>query len=760
MRTPFLFGLVAPALLLSGVAPAHAEYIVTDLGTLGGTTSYATALNDAGQAAGYARLSDNLTTHAFLYSGGVMTDLGTLGGSSSSAYGINASGQVVGTADLPGGPHHAFVYSNGRMTDAGTFPVGPPPWSSLNSWGTGINASGQVTGGSDLPHDAPHGFLSSGGKFTDLGWIQPAAVNASGQVAGQVPLSGAALYSGGKTTLLVNLSGTPDYTSSATGINDKGQVIGQFTTWDSKKQADVYHGFLWTNGRLLDLGALPASPEGYPYSVARGINNAGAVVGESNGRAFLFSNGKLVDLNSLIPAESHWTLLNATAINNNGQIIGLGVNPSGAGHAFLLTPTAEAPEPGTLALMVVGALGLAARRWRPWRRARQCNGRRHPARTGFVLPLVLGALLLPGAGRAAAEYIVTDLGAVLNAYTTVNGINDAGQVIGQANFQGFLYSPAPGGARITMLPGPDALPLGINASGQVVGLSGAGLSLNQAFLYSGGTVTDMSTLRGSSGQTYSVSPTAINDAGQIAGSASANGTGGRAFVYSGGKLTDLGTLPGGTASAATATNNPGQVVGSSSVPGNFVGHAFLSSGGTMTDLGTLGGSTSRASAINASGQVVGTAATADGSDHAFLYSAGKMTDLGALGGKTSSANGINNAGQVVGSFIPKVVDNVPFPMLQRAFLYSDGKMVDLNTLIRQDNQRTMWTLLSAQGINNNGQIIGLGLRDGAYSAFLLTPTAESPEPGGLALMGLGGIALAGYRWRKRRVRPGNGLPRR
>jgi len=40
----------------------------------------------------------DLIYHAFLSNGGPMTDLGTLGGSSSDAYAINHSGQVVGMA--------------------------------------------------------------------------------------------------------------------------------------------------------------------------------------------------------------------------------------------------------------------------------------------------------------------------------------------------------------------------------------------------------------------------------------------------------------------------------------------------------------------------------------------------------------------------------------------------------------------------------------------------------------------------------------
>ena len=43
--------------------------------------------------------------------------LGTLGGTSSYASGINASGQVAGSANTAGGAGHAFLYSGGAMQD-------------------------------------------------------------------------------------------------------------------------------------------------------------------------------------------------------------------------------------------------------------------------------------------------------------------------------------------------------------------------------------------------------------------------------------------------------------------------------------------------------------------------------------------------------------------------------------------------------------------------------------------------------------------
>ena len=147
---------------------------------------------------------------------------------------------------------------------------------------------------------------------------------------------------------------TRSATSYAYDINNTGQIAGY-----AYNSAGYWHGFLYSDGVIEDLGTLP----GDKYSMALGINDNGDIVGESGGqdRAFLYSDGVLMSLNSLIPSSPRWILEDATAINDSGQIVGEGVNPDGYDHAFLLTPT---PEPCTFALLGVGAIALAAYAWR------------------------------------------------------------------------------------------------------------------------------------------------------------------------------------------------------------------------------------------------------------------------------------------------------------------------------------------------------------------------------------------------------------
>ncbi|HSL72300.1 MAG TPA: hypothetical protein VK864_18775, partial [Longimicrobiales bacterium] len=86
-------------------------------------------------------ISGNSARHAFLWHDGVMTDLGTLGGNSSQAQAINGAGQIVGYSELPGGFYHAVRWENGSITDLGQA-VTPGPY----SMASGINIRGDAVG--------------------------------------------------------------------------------------------------------------------------------------------------------------------------------------------------------------------------------------------------------------------------------------------------------------------------------------------------------------------------------------------------------------------------------------------------------------------------------------------------------------------------------------------------------------------------------------------------------------------------------------
>lgn len=342
---------VISALAFLGIAAsgafAQARYRITDLGTLGGTTSDARGINNHGQVVGASYTNGNNmdTTHAFLYNGGAMTDSGTLGGTSG-ANGLNDQGQVVGWSNTPGTNEetHAFLWSAvTRMTDLGTL------GGSL-SIAYGINNNGHIVGVARTSNEVEHAFFYSAGTMNDLnslvptnsGWVlaSAAAIGDGGEIAGIAISNGFSrpfLYSGGAVTILDVLPGGSD--SVALGLNTNGQVVGYSTIPGLYMNA---HAFLCSGGVLTDLGDL-----GGAFSFATGVNNHGQIVGWSATtnmpwpaveHPFLYRGGKLTDLGSLIAADSGWGEAKAAGIKDNGWITGYGQNPAGSKHAFLLTP--------------------------------------------------------------------------------------------------------------------------------------------------------------------------------------------------------------------------------------------------------------------------------------------------------------------------------------------------------------------------------------------------------------------------------------
>src|SRR3954453_22886527 len=72
------------------------------------------------------------------------------------------------------------------------------------------------------------------------------------------------------------------------------------------------HAFLYSNGRMTDLGTLLGSC----CSSGSGINAIGEVTGNSN-HAFLYSNGRMADLGTLVGT----CCSTGSSINNLGQVV-------------------------------------------------------------------------------------------------------------------------------------------------------------------------------------------------------------------------------------------------------------------------------------------------------------------------------------------------------------------------------------------------------------------------------------------------------
>ncbi|QGZ42066.1 putative HAF family extracellular repeat protein [Pseudoduganella flava] len=240
-----------------------------DLGTLGGTDSYATAINGAGTVVGGA-LDGGNRWRAFRWQRGTgMHDLGTLGGASSLAIALNQAGHVAGYADVADGSFHAFVHDGTRMRDLGTF-------GGKNSYATGINNGGTVVGAAQLENGYRHAFVwTPAGGLRDLGTL------------------------GGRI-------------SAATAVNDSGLVVGAAETADHK-----WHAFLFDGTRMVDLGALINQGNSY----ATGINAAGDVVGtirfkDNAPLTFVYKDGRM-----RIHPNRH-SLYETGRITDDGKVVG------------------------------------------------------------------------------------------------------------------------------------------------------------------------------------------------------------------------------------------------------------------------------------------------------------------------------------------------------------------------------------------------------------------------------------------------------
>jgi probable HAF family extracellular repeat protein len=181
--------LVALAGLLTAPSATAQGFTVTDLGTLGGINSQATAINNRGQVVGFSTLQGEAITRAFLWEDGVITDLGSLGGTFSKANAINNRGQVVGASEITANAaRHAVLFDRHGITDLGAFP------GSLVGAAFGINNRGDIFGGSTTEGSSRSGpfhaaqFKDGGG--TDLGTLGgptsfAAGVNNHGQAVGK-----------------------------------------------------------------------------------------------------------------------------------------------------------------------------------------------------------------------------------------------------------------------------------------------------------------------------------------------------------------------------------------------------------------------------------------------------------------------------------------------------------------------------------------------------------------------------------------------
>jgi probable HAF family extracellular repeat protein len=132
--------------------------VMQDLGTLGGTAAFGTAINNDGWVTGQSQTSGNTATNVFLWNNSTMLDLGTLGGNLGRGEDINNLGHIVGYSNLIAGSadSRALFWSQSTgMIDLNQF--APAGWTLTHAYG--ISDTGYITGRATNAAGAQRAFL-------------------------------------------------------------------------------------------------------------------------------------------------------------------------------------------------------------------------------------------------------------------------------------------------------------------------------------------------------------------------------------------------------------------------------------------------------------------------------------------------------------------------------------------------------------------------------------------------------------------------
>jgi probable HAF family extracellular repeat protein len=699
------------------------------LTVLDSANSNAVAINNAGQIAGNRTVSG--VDSAFTWQDGRYEALPDL---ISSVHAISSQGHIAGaTVYQYGGSGYwrsTVVYHRGVLQELSNpfFPGYYEPYWYAFSRGAGVNGAGKVISHSETNNEKGT-YLTVNGEHAVLPLWEATAITDAGLIAGvsgrdDWPPAQAVLYdpaSGHMTRLGTLRTGSYAYSYPA-DLNDAGVVVG--SSYMGYGAQLHMHSFEYRDGVMAPLGNLATDNE------AEAINNAGTVVGNfvagGASHAYLYQDGAQYDLDTLLAGSAGWRIARAEDMNDSGWIVGQACSDAGACVAALLTPV---PEPALWTMLVAG-LGIVALR--------------RALRGGSAGTRVLAGLLLCGAAGGAAAAPQFTLTVLDPAQGTAVGINNAGDIAGNRwdvmESRAFMWRDG----QITYLPRNFAYAVAIGSQGHIVGSSpetviagGAIRTISGMLYYRGGAgpVVEPFEPNTSAGNWYSfTSAVGVNGAGHVVANTAITGHGG-AFVADGERYTIL------PMERVTGINDNDQIIGQRMYDGGQE-RAVLYVDGQVTDLGALptyyeNRAMSVATDLNERGDVVGYSAYGGPGQyhmHSFLYRNGQMTPLGNQKGENSAA-AINNLGAVVGNYDLRGTGH--------AYLYQEGVQYDLDTLLVN---AAGWHVSSAQGINDNGQIVGQACdRYAECLPVLLNPV---PEPAAYAML-LAGLGLVG--WCRRRA---------
>jgi len=329
------------------------------------------------------------------------------------------------------------------------------------------------------------------------------------------------------------------------------------------------------------------------------------------------------------------------------------------------------------------------------------------------------ATSLPSApsSRALAHFTFVELGSDAEGSPLLPiAINDRGEICAYASgahpsgivraYKVCRGGPIPVGAAFGQRP-----VAALSNEGQVAGAAGNGPNALRAWASHLGTFgavlwpTSVSVARG------------INSAGHVIGEVrfdAGHQTLSRAFLITDGHWSEYLRPPGGGLTQAVAINDRGDVLFNASalMTVRSESDAWCLTRGEYVPVAGAAPGRSTATALAPDGTAVGHTVHADGSTTGFVWRAGRAQGLGSDLTIATYPSGVNDRGTVVGRLLHANGST-------EAFIWTAAQ--GLQPLAAFVSLPRGWHLAEANGVNANGEIIGIGTVQGRRRGFLLKP---------------------------------------